>query len=82
MAKDDVVVKNSFDQTKYTRFEKARMIGSRALQLSQGAETKLSLTKKDYEKIKYNPVEIAKMEFEQGVIPLTVKRDQPEPEDS
>ncbi|MFP4118800.1 MAG: DNA-directed RNA polymerase subunit K [Candidatus Woesearchaeota archaeon] len=67
----------SLGEKDYTRFEKARMIGSRALQISQGAEPKVKLTKADYERIKYNPVEIAKMEFEKGVIPLSVKRNIP-----
>ncbi len=56
---------------KYTRFEIARIIGARALQLSVGAPPLLKLKKDD---LKKSPVEIAKMEFEKGVIPLTVKR--------
>ncbi|MGM5481777.1 MAG: DNA-directed RNA polymerase subunit K [Nanobdellota archaeon] len=64
----------SIGEKEYTRYERARMIGSRALQIAQGAEPKVKLTQKDYERIKYNPVEIAKMEFEKGVIPLSIKR--------
>lgn len=61
-----------------TRFEKARMIVARALQLSLGAPFMLKLTQKDLEKLRYNPIEIAKLEFKKGVIPLTVKRPFPE----
>ena len=61
----------------YTKYEKARMIGSRALQIATGAPFMIKLSEKDLEKIKYNPVEIAKMEYEKGLIPLTVKRPKP-----
>jgi DNA-directed RNA polymerase subunit K/omega len=59
---------------KLTRFEKARIIGARALQISQGAPFYLELKDKDLEKIGYNPIEIAKLEFEKDLLPMTVKR--------
>ncbi len=58
----------------YTRFEKARLVGSRALQISMGAPFMIKLNEKDLKSIKYNPVEIAKIELEKGVIPIDVKR--------
>jgi len=59
---------------RFTKYEKARMLGSRALQISMGAPFLIKLDEKELEKIHYNPIEIAKMEFEQGIIPITVKR--------
>ena len=59
---------------KYTRFEKARLIGARALQIAQGAPFMIELKEKDLEVIRFNPIEIAKMEYEKGVIPIDVKR--------
>ena len=59
---------------KFTKFEKARIIGSRALQISQGAPFMVKLSEEDLKRIKYNPVEIAKMEFEADVLPIEVKR--------
>ncbi len=64
----------SIDQIGVTSYEKARIIGARALQLSQGAMSKLKLTQKQLEEIKFNPIEIAKMEFDKGVIPIGIKR--------
>ncbi len=61
----------------FTKYEKARMIGSRALQISMGAPFLVTLSPEDLEGIKYNPIEIAKMEFEQGVLPLTIRRPMP-----
>lgn len=50
------------------------MIGARALQLSMGAPFLIKLSKKELENLGYNVVEIAKKEFEAGVIPIEVKR--------
>ena len=54
----------------YTRFEKARIIGARALQLSMGAPSILAEISKDM----IDPVEIAMLEYDEGAIPITVKR--------
>lgn len=59
---------------KITKYERARIIGSRALQISQGAPIQLKLTKKQLEELKYNPVDIARKEFEAGVVPITISR--------
>jgi len=57
-----------------TKYERARIIGARALQISQGAPLLVKLSEEDLVKLKYNPVAIAKLEFEQGVIPIGIKR--------
>lgn len=62
------------EKMEYTKYEKARMIGSRALQLSMGAPFLIKLTKDDLEKIRYDPIEIALLEFNEEVLPITVKR--------
>lgn len=56
----------------YTRFEKARIFGARALQISMGAPTLLDL-EDDHAS---DPVEIAMAEFEKSVIPITVMREE------
>ncbi len=55
---------------KYTRFEKARIIGARALQVSLGAPVLINIPEGTID-----PVEIAMLEYDKGVIPITVKRD-------
>ena len=62
------------NDSEFTKYEKARMIGSRALQLSMGAPFLLKLEQEDLQKIKFNPIEIAVRELEQGILPITVKR--------
>ncbi len=62
---------------KATKYERARTIGARALQISMGAPILIKLSKKELEKINYNPIEIAKKELENKVIPLTIRRPLP-----
>ena len=62
--------------TQYTKYEKARMIGSRALQLSMGAPFLIKLSEEDLGKIRYDTIEIAIIEYDQGVLPITVRRPQ------
>lgn len=52
---------------KHSRFEKARIIGSRALQISMGAPVNVEVPKEIID-----PVLIAQMEYDQQVIPITV----------
>jgi len=58
----------------YTKYERARLIGARALQISQGAPIQIEISDEEMKKIKFNPVEIAKREFDADVLPLAVKR--------
>ena len=62
----------------YTKYEKARILGSRALQIAMGAPFLVKLSEKDLENVKYNPIEIAKLELKEGLIPITVKRPMPQ----
>ncbi len=62
----------------FTKYERARIIGARALQIAMGAPILLKMKKGDFEKMSYNPVNIAKKEFEEGILPITVKKHFPE----
>ncbi|PIU14585.1 MAG: DNA-directed RNA polymerase subunit K [Hadesarchaea archaeon CG08_land_8_20_14_0_20_51_8] len=57
---------------KYTRFEKARIIGARALQISMGAPVLIELKENTTD-----PIDIALLEFEKDAIPITVLRKLP-----
>ena len=56
------------------KYEKARILGSRALQISMGAPLLLKISKKELAELSYNPLEIAKMELAAGIIPITIRR--------
>jgi DNA-directed RNA polymerase subunit K/omega len=55
-----------------TRYEKARITGARALQLSYGAPI---LIEKPKEMI--DPIKIAMLELKSGILPLTIRRENP-----
>lgn len=65
------------DKSQYTKYEKTRVIGARALQLSMGAPLTLSLTEQELESLGYDVLKIAEKEFEAGVIPFAVERIMP-----
>ncbi len=54
--------------TEFTRFEKARILGARALQISMGAPLLI------VQHLRIDPLGIATMEFEDGLIPITTRR--------
>ena len=57
------------EKKKYSRYEKARIISARALQISQGAPVLVKVPKETMD-----PIEIAKLEWEEGVIPIDIKQ--------
>ena len=53
--------------TSYTRYERARIVGARALQISMGAPVLVRTAKID-------PLDIALAEFDENRVPITVRR--------
>lgn len=64
-------------QTACTKYEKARIIGARALQIAMGAPILIKTDQEFLKKVNCSPIELAKQEFEKGVLPITIKRPQP-----
>ena len=69
---DDLINPEQGNETKmsereFTRFEKARIIGARALQISYGAPVLV-----DYPEDLLDPIDIAMLEYDEGLIPITV----------
>jgi DNA-directed RNA polymerase subunit K len=54
-------------QQRYNRYEKARIIGARALQVSYGAPVLIDTEQSE-------PILIAAEEYDEGVLPFTVHR--------
>lgn len=57
--------------SKLTRFERARIISARALQISMGAPPLIMTTKT-------SPLEVAEEELKAGVLPITIRRRLPD----
>ena len=58
---------------KLTRFEKARIVGARALQIAMGAPTLMESSA-----LLSNPIDIALRELESGILPITIRRTLPD----
>ncbi|MFW6046217.1 MAG: DNA-directed RNA polymerase subunit omega [Candidatus Woesearchaeota archaeon] len=56
-----------------TKYEKTRMIASRALQIAMGAPILINLSEEELKKLRYNPISIAELEVKKGVNVLNVK---------
>jgi len=55
-----------------TRYEKSRIIGARALQISMGAPILINIQGK-----KIDPIKIAEEELEAGILPIMIRRTLP-----
>jgi DNA-directed RNA polymerase I, II, and III subunit RPABC2 len=58
---------------KLTRFERARIVGARALQVSLGAPILVEIPDEVSD-----PIDISILELQEGVLPMTVRRTLPE----
>jgi len=52
--------------TQYTRYERARILGARSLQIAMGAPAFVKTDKQE-------PIEVARVEMDEGKLPITVK---------
>jgi len=64
-------------EEKFTKYEVARILGARALQIAMNAPILVKISDEKLKEIKYNPLEIAKIELEEDVLPISVKRPMP-----
>ena len=73
MAKKDYEGSIIIGPRKLTRFEKARVVGACALQIAMGAPVLVVPDEKHS-----NPIEIALMELESRILPITIRRTLPD----
>jgi DNA-directed RNA polymerase subunit K len=58
----------------FTRYEVARILGARALQVAMDAPLLLKMSEEELKEIGYAALKIAEKEFDSGVLPISVKR--------
>lgn len=64
-------------QETFTKYEIARIIGARALQIAMDAPILLKISEDELKKMKYDAIKIAEREFEEDVLPITIHRPTP-----
>ncbi len=62
----------------FTKYEKARILGARALQIAMNAPLLIKISQDDLEKMNFDALKIAEVELESGVLPITVDKPLPE----
>ena len=69
-------------QEQFTKYEEARILGARALQLAMNAPLLIKINEEDLEKIHYDTLKIAEIELKSGVLPISIKKPFPEKKES
>jgi DNA-directed RNA polymerase subunit K/omega len=65
----------------FSKYERARIIGARGLQISMDAPLLLKMDEEDLNGVNYDPLKIAEKELDSGVLPISVKRPMPDRKD-
>tara|TARA_Y100000310_G_scaffold282789_2_gene304300 strand:- start:13558 stop:13998 length:441 start_codon:yes stop_codon:yes gene_type:complete len=64
-------------EKKFTRYEIARILGARSLQLAMDAPVLLKLSKEEEEELNFDTLRTAERELTAEVLPITIKRPLP-----
>lgn len=62
----------------FTKYEKARILGARALQIAMNAPLLIKINSEDLEKIKFDALKIAEIELNSDVLPISIRKPFPE----
>ncbi len=69
-------------EKQFTKYEIARILGARSLQIAMDAPLLLKIPEKELEEMNYNPIEIAKRELVAEVLPITINKPLPKKRES
>lgn len=64
-----------------TKYEKARILGARSLQIAMNAPLLIKISEKDLKEIKYDSLKIAEIELNSGILPISIKKPMPKKKD-
>jgi DNA-directed RNA polymerase subunit K/omega len=62
----------------FSKYEKARIIGARGLQISMDAPLLVKMSDEELDGVNYDPLRIAEKELSAGVLPISVNKPMPE----
>jgi len=58
----------------FSKYEKARILGARALQIAMNAPLLIKISQEDLEKINFDALKIAEVELNSNILPISIKR--------
>ena len=62
------------ESRQFTKYEQARILGARALQVAMNAPLLIKINQEDLEKIKFDALKIAEIEFKSNILPISVNK--------
>ena len=65
------------EKHEFSKYERARILGARSLQISMDAPLLIKMDGEELENLNYDPLKIAMRELDSGVLPITVNRPMP-----
>ncbi len=69
---------NNMDKQEFSKYERARIIGARGLQISMDAPLLTDMSEEELEGANYDPLRIAERELDTGVLPISVNKPMPQ----
>ena len=61
----------------FSKYEKARILGARALQIAMNAPLLIKINQEDLEEIKFDALKIAEIELNSNILPISIKKPLP-----
>ena len=61
----------------FSKYERARVLGARALQISMDAPLLMKMNSEELENLNFDPLKLAEKELDSGVLPIAVNRPMP-----
>ena len=58
----------------FTKYERARILGARALQIAMNAPLLIKISQEDLEKIQFDALKIAEVELNSNILPISIKK--------
>jgi|AntAceMinimDraft_17_1070374.scaffolds.fasta_scaffold15313_4 DNA-directed RNA polymerase subunit K/omega len=65
------------EKQEFTKYERARIIGARGLQISMDAPLLMKMDEEELNGVNFDPLRIAEKELDSGVLPISINRPLP-----
>lgn len=62
------------DVKDFSKYERARILGARALQIAMNAPLLIKISPEDLEKVNYDALKIAEVELDSNILPISIKK--------
>ena len=66
------------ESKQFSKYEVARILGARSLQIAMNAPLLIKIEKEDLEKIKFDALKIAEIEFNSNILPISIRKPLPQ----